>query len=348
MVLRATHPLDCASAPSIVATTPAGTVRIEGTRLIEPSRMWLDEGWLRALAEACGRVELRGFDSPPPGAPVLTLVAGKTELEQLGPCRDPRQVFVESKIGNGCVSADELRAVTDALADPKPDLRPLPIDPAKLTLQDGSVLDVTAKRIGDTDADPERMRDLIAALMTRGTAKPRPTAKPTGTITAIDRDGAEVVLELLDRAIARRGETTAIEIAPDAWKVITRRTAELRDPIRWREDAANLTSITLDGVTYKRGVVLGEWTREPAGKLDKALVDALVETLATLRAPTASPPKAIAHRLRITITPPVGAPITHAIELAAPTTTGCAARVDNAPVLLPLPVCTAALALAAQ
>jgi hypothetical protein len=184
--------------------------------------------------------------------------------------------------------------------------------------------------------------------MSRGAVKQRPATKPAATITAVDRAGTEVVLELFERAIARRGEAIAIEIAADAWKIITRPSTALRDPIRWREDATNLSAITLDNVTYKRGAVLGEWTREPAGKLDPMLVDALVETLATVRAPAGSAPKAIAHRLRVTITPPAGAPITHAIELAAPTHDGCAARLDGKPVLLPLPLCTAAFALAAQ
>jgi hypothetical protein len=348
MALRAKHPLDCASAPSIVATTAAGTVRIEGTQLIEPQRTWLDERWLRALGEACGRVEIRGIDGHAVGAPVMTIVAGDSELEQAGICNDKRWVYIQSKIGNGCVSSDDLRALADVLRDPQPDPRPLPIDPAKLTLPDGNVLDVTAKRIGDVDAEPVRVRELISALMTRGTVKPRPATKPTATITAIDRGGTEVILELFDRAIARRGEPVAIDIAPEAWKIITRPTATLRDPIRWREDATNLTAITLDNITYKRGAVLGEWTRAPAGKLDPTLVDALVETLATVRAPTAAAPTAIAHRLRITITPPAGAPITHAIELAAPTQDGCAARLDNAPVLLPLPLCTAVMALASS
>jgi hypothetical protein len=348
MALRAKHPLDCTSVTSIVATTPAGSLRIEGNRLVAPNRIWLDDGWLHALGEACAGIEIRGVDTRPVGANGMTIVAGDSELKEIGPCHDERLIYIESRIGAGCVAADDLRALADALRDPQPDPRPLPIDPAKLTLRDGTLLDVTAKRIGDVDAEPDRVRELTSALMTRGTVKARPAGKPTATITAVDRAGTEVVLELFDHAIARRGEPVAIDIAADAWKLITRPTAALRDPIRWREDATNLTSITLDNVTYKRGAVLGEWTREPAGKVDPTLVDALVETLATVRAPTAPAPTAIAHRLRITITPPAGAPITHAIELAAPTQDGCAARLDSTPVLLPLPLCTAAIALAAQ
>jgi hypothetical protein len=351
MALRAKHPLDCTSETSIVATTPTGTVRIQGAQLIEPSRMWLDEAWLRALGEACARVEIRGLDGHAEAGTGIHVAAGKSELEQVGSCADKRLVYIESKIGKGCVSGDDLRALADVLGEPRPDVRPLPIEPAKLTLQDGTVLDVTGKRVGNVDADPERVRELISALMTRGTVKPRPATKPSAAITAIDRDGTEVVLEQLDRAIARRGESVAIEIAPDAWKIITRPTAALRDPVRWREDATTISAITLDNITYKRGAALGEWTREPAGKLDPTLVDAVVESVATLRAPTAPtarPHATIAHRLRITIAPPAGAPITHAIELAAPTHDGCAGRVDNAAVLLPLPLCTAAIALASS
>jgi hypothetical protein len=353
LMLRTRHPLACAS--TVTAALPNSKVRIAAGRLIEPRELWLDERWLQLLADACSRVELVAFDGKRDSR-VGVHVAARGAVREVGSCGRDR-VLVDTDSGEGCIEAAALRAVADVLRDPQPDPRPLPIDPAKLTLQDGSILDVTAKRlaaldagkrVADVDADPERVRELISALMTRGTVKPRPSARPTATITAVDRAGTEVVLEVFDRAIARHGEPVAIEIAADAWKIITRPSAALKDPVRWREDAANLTALTLDNITYKRGAVLGEWTREPAGKLDPTLVDALVESLATLRAPTAPPPAAVAHRLRITITPPAGAPITHAIELAAPTHDGCAARVDNAPVLLPLPLCTAAIALASS
>jgi hypothetical protein len=348
MALRARHPLDCAAASVLTATTSSGSLRIEGAQLIEPQRMWLDELWLRRLFDACARIEIASLDGSRDGTAGLHIVADGSELRHTGRCQDQRLAYIEARIGNGCVSADDLRALTDALAAPAPDLRPLPIDPVKLTLQDGVVIDVAANRVGGADADRERIREVIAALMMRGTARLKPATKPTGTIIAVDRAGTEVVLELHDRAIARRGEPNAIAIDAAAWATITRPSATLRDPVRWREDATNVTSFTLDKIRYDRGAVIGEWTRAPAGTLDPALADALVDSVATLRAPDAPPPVTIAHRLRITIRPPAGAPITHSIELAAPSEQGCAGRVDGAPALFPLPLCTAVAALAAR
>ncbi len=343
LALRVRQPLACTN--HVSAVTANETVRIEGSHLVEPRAMWLDERWLRSLADACAAVEIVALDGTRDERKGLKIV-GDGQLAEVGTC-DGGRVLVDTSSGHGCVEAARLRALADLLRDPAPDPRPLPIDPATLTLQDGTVLDVAAKRIGDTDADPDHVRELITALQTRGLAtKPRPTTKPRATITAVDKTGAQVVLELFDRQIARRDEPAAIDIAPDAWATIARPASALRDATRWREDPTTISSLTLDNVTYKRGAVLGEWTREPAGTLEPALVDALVESVATLRAPTAPPPASIAHRLRITITPPAGAPITHAIDFAAPTEQGCAARVDSAPMQLPLAVCTAALALA--
>jgi hypothetical protein len=84
--------------------------------------------------------------------------------------------------------------------------------------------------------------------------------------------------------------------------------------------------------------VLGEWSGQ------SALVDALAQTLAVVRASAGPPPAAIAHRIDVTFTPPAGAPTTQHIELGP----GCAGRIDGAPVVVPLPLCTAATAVAAR
>jgi hypothetical protein len=339
---------------------PDASVRIAGNHLLQPRDMWLDEHALRALGDACAAIETLPIDGQrdnKPGLRVTVASAEPGELIQVGTCASGR-VFVDSGIGPGCVDAAALRTLEDALrtlaAAPLDalDLRPLPVDPDKLVLQDGTVLGLgNAPRLGDADADPERVRELVRALTTRGEAAvPRPAGKPSATITATDRAGTQVALELFDQGhlIARAGEPGAIRVRDAEWKVITRPAAALRDTVRWREDATTISAVTVDNVTYKRGAVLGEWTREPAGKVDAALVEALVETLATVRAPVGPAPTAIAHRLRVTITPPAGQPTTHTLELAAPSGQGCAGRVDGQPAMLPLPLCTAAVALASS
>jgi hypothetical protein len=360
LALHTRQALDCAAGGSLRARTLDGRdVAIEGGRLVAPRGMWLDEGWLARLATACAAVEIVAL--PDPRTKIdsrdgANIAANGTTLRRVGTCEQGR-VLVATGVGAGCVDGAALHTVEDLLValgkapHDAIDLRPLPIDPVKLTLQDGSLLDLTGKpRIGDVDADPDAVRALLAALTRRGEAAlPRPATKPTATIHATDRAGVEVALELFaDRTLGRAGEPGAIRVEPAAWDIVTRGSAALRDPTRWREDATTLTSLTLDQVTYKRGAVLGEWTREPAGTFDPALVDALAEALAHVRAPTAAPPRAIAHRIAVTFTPPAGAATTHVVELAPPTGDGCAARIDKAPVVLPLPLCTAAVALASQ
>lgn len=356
--LRVLHPFECASATTITATTPDGSMRIEQGRLVEPRQLWLDERLLRALADACANVEIRSLDGRPSAPEVLRIAADARTLVQSGSCTDRRYAYVETPSGGGCVDAaaiEDLRAAIHAIITATHeaiDRRPLPVEPVKLTVQDGSVLDLAKQpRIGDVDADPDRVRELVHALSARGEAAlPRPARAPSATIHVLDRAGSEITLELFarERAIGRAGEPGVIRIGDAAWTTITRPSSALRDPTRWREDVTTLSSLTLDNVTYERGAVLGEWTREPAGAFDPTLVDALAETLATVRAPAGPAPRRIAHRLTVTFTPPVGAPTKHTIEFAAPTSDGCAARVDGVAVVLPLASCTAAVALAAQ
>ncbi|HEY5924042.1 MAG TPA: hypothetical protein VIV11_20320 [Kofleriaceae bacterium] len=353
--LRIGRPINCATAKTITATAADLSVRLEGTRLVVPHRLWLDERWTRPLRDACANVEIVASNSKRVGPEGLHIVADG-ELKVMGACYEPTMTYVEAKVIRGCVQTDALRELEKALralVGPPLELidqRPLPIDPVTLTLQDGKQLELgNAPRVDGKDADPDAVRELVRALGTRGeSVVERSNKKPTATIKAIDAAGIEVTLELFDHAIARAGEPAAIRIADADWSIITRPSSALRDATRWREDAMTLTSLTLDTITYKRGAVLGEWTRTPDGKLDAALVDSLVETLASVRAPATAPPAAIAHRLRVTFTPPAGKPVTHTIDFASPTAHGCAARLDGVSVLLPLPLCTAAIALASS
>jgi len=133
--------------------------------------------------------------------------------------------------------------------------------------------------------------------------------------------------------------------------VLTRPARALRDPTRWIEEPTSMTELVVDGRTYRRGAVIGEWTRTPpgplAGPVDAALVEAVASALGTLRAPDlAAPPRRIAHRVTIHVAPPAGDAVTHTLALGPVGPDGCRALVDDAPALVPLPACTAVVALA--
>ena len=357
LALRVRGPIaDCTSAESIEAKLEGATIRLVGAHLVAPRNAWIDETWIRALADACAGIEIVSVDTKFEPAPGLRMVLeGKGTFAEVGTC-GPNRVFVETPSGPGCVDGTRMQALRDALRAllQKPhetiDLRPLPIAPVKLTLPDGAVLDLAGKpRLDDGEADAGAVRVLIRALTARGKrVVDFPRTRPRGNYFAVAKDTHQISLTLFDRVVARSGELGAIEVDDATWEILTRPTAALRDPTRWREDAANITEIKLDNVKYKRGAVLGEWTREPAGTVDNALVGAVVETLGTVRAPaSATKPSRVEHRLRVTITPPTGKPIRHELELGAATGQGCPGRIDRELVTLPLALCTAAFALAA-
>jgi hypothetical protein len=354
LALRVRRPLDC-NAPTFTATTSTGTLRVLDAHMTEPKQLWLDRSALDYLADLCARIEIVELDGKPDGRQGLHVVA-TGELRETGVCANDH-VYVDTNTGTGCVEGRHVRELAEFLAGlataPRElaDPRPLPIDPVKLMLRDRSVLELDKRpRIGGADADPDAVRALVAALGARGTIVTRPAGAPRGSITATDRAGTHVTLELFDKVVARAGEPGAIALDDASWQILMRPSAALRDATRWREDVVTLTSITLDRVTYERGSVLGEWTREPSGPFDPKLVDALAESLAMVRAPIGDAPRAIAHRVRVTFAPPAGSPITHTLEIGAPSTTGCAARLDNAAtgVRLEPGLCMAVLALATR
>ena len=253
------------------------------------------------------------------------------------------RVAVFSDAGGACVAAAAWRAVfaaAEPLAGPPQaivDRRPLPIAPAKLDRPGGVHLDVTALSLDGKDADRDQVSALLAALATPAEVVPVPAAKPTATITATDRAGTTVTLDLVGDVIVRRGEPVALRPSREALATITRPASALLDPTRWVEDPLVVAELVIDGVTYRRGAVVGEWTREPAGPFDPAAVEALATALARVRAPAvpaAGPP---VHRVTVKLAPPVGTPASHVLEIDR----RCAARLDGAPVQLDPATCAA-------
>lgn len=358
LALRVRQPLAAAASAKAIASNALSSidVRVEGMRLVKPRAVWLDPARVDALVEAMTKVEIVALGPPtldPAARGGITLEGPARQVTLAGTCSGTR-LFVHATDGDGCVERAAWDAITTVLAklnDPAAEIadpRPLPIVPATLVLGDGAVLEIAGRpRIGSEDADPDRVRDLVAALTAKGVFIPRPARKPSKTLVATDANGVSVTLEVFDGGlVARAGEDLAIHVMGDeAWRAIMRPSSAFRDPVLWREDETTVQSITVDGVTFDRGALIGEWTRSPAGEVDAALVDALAQALASLRAPSTTQAVAATRKIAVTFAPPSGKPTTHELAIAPPGPEGCAAKVDGASVLLPLPLCTAAFAI---
>jgi hypothetical protein len=310
--------------------------------------IWIEPAVIQEVRGVLEALELVAIDGKPGAGGAKAFGA-----EQIGTC-DSGRVWIKSPSGQGCVEAAAWKAVIDAdakLAGPPEaiaDRRPVPITPAKLILPDRHEITLTGKPMLDTvvDVDADRVRELLTALAAPGELVPVPEAAHTDAFLAVGADGTQIQLYIYGNGtLNRRGEPIAIK-TPDT-AIIARSSPAYRDPTRWREDPTTITSIKIDGVTYERGAVLGEWTRKPAGKIDSAIVDALAQTLAVVRAPeNAGKGKTTNGRsIKITFTPPAGEPSTHTLQVTSPTRDGCRGRADNHEVTLPPELCTAVAAI---
>jgi hypothetical protein len=334
-------------------------VRLEGRWQTAPVQRWISETAYAALSRVLADLEYVALDGSP-GADGPTITVDGEGVTEVGGCAGGR-VLLSAAVGDGCV---ERAAWQAALAAFEPfrlagsesivDTRPAPFALTAVRFASGETLSVAGKPVVDTGGvvDFDRVKELVGALATQATIVPRPVAaSSTTTLELRGAHGATVTLELYGSSVARKGESFALQPPADAMAMIRRPVAALRENVLWREDPITVTAVELDGVTYTRGAVVGEWTRKPAGSVDAAVVDAVVDTVATLKAPPGPAPARVAHRLTIRITPPMGEPRTHKLELAAPTATACSARVDGQPVQLDasdVPLCAAAAALAAS
>lgn len=353
-----------------VTSTLSGTFRIEGTRRVKPDTVWVDPTLVRAAVDAMTAVEIVALGPTRPDASKSFAVvlegpgaSDRSELTLAGTCASTTAdlVFVHSTPGDGCIERAKLDAMTAAcaaLAAPATqvvDQRPLPIEPKSITLVDEAVIDVDARpqvstpKAGTQPADPDRVKELVAAMTAPAELSHRPKTPPTGSLSAVDGTGVEVIFDVYDESVlVRRGELIALRPSHAAWRTIMRPSNAYRDATLWREDEMTITEIAVDDVKYTRGAVLGEWTRTPAGPVDAPLVDALASSLAAVRAPATRGHAATKHRLTVTFTPPAGKPSTHELQLGPPAHDGCLANVDGSRVRLALPICTAAWALLKQ
>jgi hypothetical protein len=298
----------------------------------------------------------------------------------------PQLVAVTATTGDGCIersAATAIEAAVAQLAQPPAAIvarSPLPFAPRHIVLPDGAALDTSPPRIataaGDAAADSGRVIELLAALAASAEVVRLPSTPPIGHLVATDRDGTAVALDLFaDRTLARHGEPVALRLEPGAWQLLTRPSRELRDLGLWLEEPTTITALTIDEVVYQRGGVIGTWTRgapstsgsaaptaragapgSAASAAPATVDDARAKQVETLVSRLAAPRAlgftdqrfVVARRVAIDVTPPVGAPIHHALELGAPSAAGCPARAGGDSVVLPAALCTDIAALSAR
>jgi len=304
-----------------------------------------------------------------PGAPELVAVSG---TDGDGCVERAAVAAVEHAIGR-------LRQPPDAIVE----RRPVPFEPRRIVLADTVELDTTALRVGDAPADPARVAELLAALAAPADVVAVPAKPAIQHLVVTGSAGTTITLDLFaDHVLARHGEPVALRPAPGAWNLLVRPSRELRDVTLWLEEPTTITTLRIDDVSYQRGAVIGDWTRRPAGASGAKPTDAKpadakpadarpadarpadarpadakpadARTLEALVALLAAPrslgfvddPIAIAHRVTLVITPPIGAPTEHVLALGAPRPAGCPARVERDAILLPAVVCAQVVTLA--
>lgn len=318
LALRVRQPL--ANTPAAKVIEVAG-IRLEGTHRVAPDSMWLDPDAVHRLHDAAAAVEIVSLDRATREGETFAISVDGKRVERVGTCG--RRVFITTPDGDGCVDADTwtaFEAAARALAGPVADPRPLAFAPSQITLGDGTVLDPKSH-----DLDHDRVRELLTALQTPGELAPR-SGRPIGKLVA-DR----VTLDLYKDGVAREGEP--LMIRTPLISVLRRPAAAYRDTTRWREDALTIQSITVDGKTFTRGAVIGEWT----GATQPGRVEALAGELATVRAPDADRAGPVKHRIAVTFAPPTGEASTHTVEIDDK----CTGRIDGKPAVVPADLCTA-------
>jgi hypothetical protein len=362
-------------APLAAAATSTITVDLGARTLELHSAPWRTRDGLvapalgDALATALAGLVLVAPAPAAAGVPIATIALAPGPRIQIGgACAQADQIAITVDGSGACVATAAwatARAAIEALLRPAAeviDRRPagfaidhIGLVGAVLSLVRAPTLKFESGAI--SSADPDRTAELVRALAEPGEPIAVPTGAPAFTLSIAAADaspvhGEPIALDVFPDAVHRRGEAVALRITPAVRATLGRPASALLDTERWSEEPSTITALVLDGVTYRRGAVLGEWSRAPAGPLDPALVDALAQAAAKLRAPARAGAAVTPHHLRITFAPPVGGPVTRELALGAPAPSGCAALLGTdpvtEPVTAPLDLCTAVAALAAN
>ena len=355
-------------APLAAAASSTISIELDGKALELHSEPWRTRDGLvtpvlgDALASALAGLVLVGPAPATPGAPIATIALATGPRVQIGgACARPDQIAISVDGAGACIATaawTTARAAIEALLHPATDV--LDRRPAGFAIDHIGLVGATLSLVrrptlafesGATNpADPDRVAELVRALAVPGDPIAVPATAPAFTLSIAPVRGDAIALDVFPDAVHRRGEAIALRITADARAILGRPASELLDPERWAEEPSTISTLVLDGVTYRRGAVIGEWSREPAGKLDPMIVEAVAQAAAKLRAPgrsiTGSAGAPTPHHLRITFAPPVGGAVTRELALGAPGPDGCPAILGTEPVTAPLSLCTAVAALA--
>ncbi len=350
LALRLRRPVkNAARIMSLTLGTDPTTSIVSGMRQLTPRRMFVRADLIDRVHRAIEQLEILRL-SGPPGADSAHLTISLEPLLRVGPTcvDDPTLAWLASDVGDGCIaraSYDELAALANLFnGPPEPLIEPRPNPGAllRVVLADGAVLRLDRRAaIDDKPADPAAVSELLAALSAPGEVTAVPDRVPVrGTLKLKVSTGSDVTLELLGGNLVRReDEPLALRLTPVAYAVLTRGAVALADRSVWNEEPTTISALKVDGVTYSRGAVIGEWSRTPPGTVDGAKVEALVAALASPRRSPDVEAFSVGHTITLTVTGPTGAPIHHELSVGARRGAVCICTASNATVLLPAAHC---------
>ncbi len=356
LALRERFPVtDAAHAPAITISTETEASRFDTIppRQVRPRTLLVRPPLMADLSRALEALEIvRLSRSPTGGVPQLLIHVGNS-LRLGATCPDdPTLAWLSSDIGDGCIARatyDAVTAAVQALAAPAETIgepRPLPVEVEKVVLADGGVLALDrAPAIDGKPADPVAVAELLAVLAAPADLVPLPDVHPVrGKLMLGVRKAGEITLELLgDNLVHRELEPIALRLSGAAYARLARGAKAYVDKSVWNEEPTTITSIKVDGITYTRGAVIGEWTRAPAGTFDPKRVDVVAVALSAPRRTPDVESINYSHRLVLTVTPPVGPPVVRALGVG---NFRCLATSSTATMLLGSSVCEALDALA--
>ena len=326
LALRERHPVtDVSHAAAITISTEGVTSRFEAVppRQVQPRVVLVRAPLMAELARALEAIEIVRLSRSPAGdMPELVIHAG-TEVRLGARCPDdPTLAWLSSDIGDGCIARATYDAVTAAVqalagsAATVAEPRPLPVEVEKVVLADAAVLALDrAPAIDGKPTDPVAVAELLAVLAAPADLVPLPDVHPVrGTVTLTVRKAGAITLELLGGNLVHRAlEPVALRLSGGAYERLARGARAYVDKSVWNEEPTTITSIKIDAITYTRAAVIGEWTRAPAGTFDPKRVDLVAVALSVPRRTPDVESINYTHRVVLTVTPPVGAPVVRAL-----------------------------------
>jgi len=346
LALRVRRPFAAAASARTIRIEPVAgpALAIAGDRLLEPIALAASQPLLSRLRAGLEQLEVAALPTTAAGPRGTTLRVDATIVIERGACTGGR-IQIEGTFGRGCIEGaawDELQAAVAALrAPPEAIVEPrlAASEATRLQLVDHAILDLSKRpRIGDRDADPDRVLELLAALAAEAKPVALPKGKPLGSLTITA--GAETVLDLFAGTIvARHGEPVALALDPARYAVLTRPGGVYRDPALWHEEPTTIRKLSIGASIYIRGATLGEWTRDTNSAADAAVIDRLVAALAAPRIVGDAAKRPARQVITIEVAPPGGAPRTREVGLVGLVPAGCHAIIDGETVVIAREVC---------